>query len=199
MIRATGAENDSPSRQLARYIAETGRAYRTEVQPLLVFRPDRYLRGGDHSSFNQQGFTAVRFTEFRENYDHQHQNVRMENGVEYGDLAKFVNFDYLAGVARLNAATLASLAAAPAPPVKVRLLTKALENSSTLVWETSPGAAGYEVLWRATSSPDWEQSLSAGNVTRITLPQSKDNVVFAVRAVDNEGHKSLPVVPTPER
>ncbi|MBS1853671.1 MAG: M20/M25/M40 family metallo-hydrolase [Acidobacteria bacterium] len=199
LIRSLGGENDSPSRQVARYIAEAGRTYHTEVQPLLVFRPDRYLRGGDHSSFNQQGFAAVRFTEFRENYHHQHQNVRTENGSEYGDLPNFVNFAYVAGVARLNAATLASLAAAPPPPAHVRLLTKELENDSTLVWEASPGAASYEVLWRATSSPDWEKSLSAGNATRITLPQSKDNVVFAVRAVDNVGHKSLPVVPTPER
>jgi hypothetical protein len=198
-IRGLGGENDSSSRQLARYIAETGRTYHTEIQPLLIFRPDRYLRGGDHSSFNQQGFAAVRFTEFRENYDHQHQNVRTENGVEYGDLPKFVNFDYVAGVAKLNAAALASLAAAPAPPVNVRLLTKALENNSTLTWAPSPGATSYEVLWRATSSPDWEQALPTGNVIQITLPQSKDNVVFAVRAVDNEGHKSLPVVPMPER
>ena len=108
-------------------------------QPLLVFRPDRFLRGGDQTSFNQQGYAAVRFTEFRENYNHQHQNLRTENGVEYGDLPKFVDYDYVANVARLNAAVLASLASAPAPPADVRILTKELQNDSTLVWEASPG------------------------------------------------------------
>ena len=143
----------------------------------------------------------VRFTEFREDYNHQHQNVRTENGIEFGDLPKFVNFDYVANVARLNAATLASLASAPAPPAKVRLLTTKLENDSTLTWEPSPGgrAAGYEVLWRATTSPEWEHERAVGNITRATLPMSKDNVIFAVRAVDNQGHRSLAVTPLPER
>src|SRR5438067_1750778 len=198
-MRALGGENDSSSRQLARYIAEAARAYSPDVSPLLIFRPDRYLRGGDHTSFNQYGFAAVRFTEFREDYHHQHQNVRTENGIEYGDLPKFVNFDYVANVARLNAATLAALASAPGPPTSVHLLTKELENDSTLTWDKSPRASGYEVLWRATASPDWEHAKDVGNVTRATLPISKDNVVFAVRAIDAEGHRSLPVVPTPER
>jgi Zn-dependent M28 family amino/carboxypeptidase len=201
LIRGLGGESDSSSRELARYIAEVGRTYDAGIKPMLVFRLDRYLRGGDHSSFNQQGFAAVRFTEFREDYHHQHQNVRTENGIEYGDLAKFVNFDYVAAVARLNAATLASLAVGPAPPANVHLLTKELQNDSTLTWEPSPGgmAAGYEVLWRATTAPDWEHAQTVGNVTRTTMPLSKDNVIFAVRAVDREGHRSLPVVPTPER
>jgi len=200
-IRGLGGENDSGSRQLARYIADVGRTYEAGVKPVLVFRLDRYLRGGDHSAFNQQGFTAVRFTEFREDFHHQHQNVRTENGIEYGDLAKFVDFDYVANVARLNAATLASLASAPAPPANVHLLTKDLENDSTLAWEASPGgrAAEYEVLWRATTSPEWEHVEKFGGVTRATLKLSKDNVIFAVRAVDAEGHRSLPVVPVPER
>jgi Zn-dependent M28 family amino/carboxypeptidase len=202
-IRGLGGENDSGSRQLARYIADVGRAYSKDVgvEPLLVFRLDRYLRGGDHSSFNQQGFTAVRFTEFREDFHHQHQNVRTENGIEYGDLAKFVDFDYVSHVARLNAATLASLASAPAPPANVHLLTKALDNDSALTWEASPGgrAAEYEVLWRATTSPEWEHVQKVGNVLRATLNRSKDNVIFAVRAVDADGHRSLPVVPVPER
>ena len=199
LIRNLGGESDSASRQVARYIAETGQAYQTAVQPLLIFRLDRYLRGGDHLSFNQQGYAAVRITEYREDYNHQHQNVRTENGIEYGDVLKFVNFDYVANVARVNAATLASLAAAPAPPAKVRLQTKELENDSTLTWEASPGSASYEVLWRATSSPEWEQAQKVGNVTHITLPFSKDNVIFAVRAVDQRGHRSLAVVPQPER
>jgi hypothetical protein len=202
-IRALGGENDSSSRQLARYIADVDRAYKNDVgvTPLLIFRLDRYLRGGDHYSFNQQGFAAVRFTEFREDFHHQHQNVRTENGIQYGDLPKFVDFDYVARVARLNAATLASLASAPAPPANVHLLTKELENDSTLTWEASAGAPAtrYEVLWRATSSPDWEHVQNVGNVLRATLNLSKDNVIFALRAVDADGHRSLPVVPLPQR
>ena len=200
-IRGLGGESDSGSRQLARYIAEVGRTYDTGVKPMLVFRLDRFLRGGDHSSFVQQGFSAVRFTEYREDFHHQHQNVRTENGVEYGDLLKFVDYDYVARVARLNAATLASLAAAPAPPANVHIVTKDLENDTTLTWEASPGglAAEYEVLWRATTSPEWEHSQGVGSVTRATLKLSKDNVIFAVRAVDRAGHRSLAVVPVPER
>jgi acetylornithine deacetylase/succinyl-diaminopimelate desuccinylase-like protein len=198
-IRGLGGENDSASRQLARYIVDVGRAYDAGVRPMLVFRLDRYLRGGDHSSFNQQGFTAVRFTEFLEDFHHQHQNVRTENGIEYGDLPKFVDYDYVAHVARLNAATLASLASAPASPPNVHLLTKNLENDSTLTWEASPRAFGYEVLWRATTSPEWEHVQKCGNVLRATMKLSKDNVIFAVRAVDADGHRSLPVVPLPER
>jgi len=200
-IRGLGGENDSTSRQLARYIFDVGRTYDAGVTPMLVFRPDRYLRGGDHYSFNQQGFAAVRFTEFREDFHHQHQNVRTEDGIEYGDLMKFVDFDYVAHVARLNAATLASLASAPASPANVHLLAKDLENDSTLTWKNSPGgsASGYEILWRATTSPEWEHVEKVGDVTRTTLKLSKDNVIFAVRAVDAQGHRSLPVVPLPER
>ena len=199
LIRNLGGESDSASRELARYVAEVGRTYRSAVRPLLEFRLDRYLRGGDHISFNQQGYAAVRLTEYREDYHHQHQNVRTENGIEYGDVPKFVNFDYVANVARVNAAILASLASAPAPPAKVRLQTKELENNSTITWDASPGSSSYEVLWRATTSPEWEQAQPVGNVTRTTLPISKDNVIFAVRAVDHQGHRSLPVVPQPER
>jgi Peptidase family M28 len=199
LIRGLGGESDSMSRELARYIAGVGATYDAGVKPLLIFRLDRYLRGGDHYSFNQQGFAAVRFTEFREDFNRQHQNVRTENGIEYGDLPKFVNFDYVAAVARLNAATLASLASTPAPPANVRLETANLENDSTLVWEPAHGASAYEILWRATSAPDWEHAQALGNVTRTTVKLSKDNVIFAVRAMDNEGHRSLPVVPAPQR
>jgi peptidase M28-like protein len=200
-IRGLGGENDSGSRQLARYIADVGRAYDAGVKPMLVFRLDRYLRGGDHYSFNQQGFSAVRLTEFREDFHHQHQNVRTENTIEYGDLPKFVDFDYVARVARLNAATLASLASAPAPPADVHLLTKDLENDSTLTWSAPLGGrvTEYEVLWRATTSPEWEHVQKVGNATRTTLKLSKDNVIFAVRALDRDGHPSLPVVPVSER
>ena len=200
-IRSLGGESDSASRQLARYIAEVGRTYDVGLKPMLVFRLDRFLRGGDHYSFNQQGFAAVRFTEFREDFHHQHQNVRTDNGVQYGDLLKFVDYDYVARVARLNAATLAALASAPAPPANVHILTRDLENDTRLSWEASPGglASEYEIVWRATTSPEWEHAEKAGNATGATLKLSKDNAIFAVRAVDRAGHRSLPVVPVPER
>jgi len=198
-VRMLGGESDSISRELARYIAEVGRTYDADIKPLLIFRLDRFLRGGDHYSFNQQAFAAVRFTEFREDYNHQHQNVRTENGIEYGDLPKFVDFGYVERVARLNAATLAALALAPAPPAKVKMLTKELQNDTTLTWQPSPGVASYEVLWRATSAPDWEHAQAVASGTRATLKLSKDNVIFAVRAVDGAGHRSLPAVAEPDR
>jgi Zn-dependent M28 family amino/carboxypeptidase len=200
-IRTLGGESDSTSRELARYIADVGRSYDAGVKPLLIFRLDRFLRGGDHYSFNQQGFAAVRFTEFREDFNRQHQNIRQDSasGIQYGDLAKFVDFDYVAHVARLNAATLASLAAAPAPPAAVKMLTKNLENDTTLTWEPSAGAAAYEVVWRSTSAADWEYVQPVSSDTRATLSVSKDNEIFGVRAVDEPGHRSLPVIPEPER
>ena len=200
-IRGLGGENDSSSRELARYITQTARTYGAEIAPLLEFRRDRYMRGGDHISFNEQGFAAVRFTEFQENYNHQHQNVRTESGIEYGDLPKFVDFDYVANVARLNAANLASLAAAPAPPQKVRLETNGLANDSTLVWDAPADgrATSYVVLWRATAAPDWEHSQLVGKAVKATISVSKDNVIFALQTVDDAGHRSLPIVPVPER
>jgi hypothetical protein len=176
----------------------------------MEFRLDRFLRGGDHSSFNQQGFAAVRFTEWREDFNHQHQNVRTENGVEYGDLLKFVDFDYVARVARLNAAALATLAAAPPPPANVKVVVKNLDSNTTLNWTDAPGApsgTGYEIVWRELAAPDWERFTSAGGDQlrgpngehSITLPISKDNVIFGVRAVDAAGHRSVAVVPIPER
>jgi hypothetical protein len=198
-IRGLGGESDSTSREVARYVTEVGQAYSPGVKPILVFRLDRYLRGGDHSAFNDQGFAAVRFTEYRENFNHQHQTLRTENGIEYGDTLKFVDFDYVARVARLNALTLAALAAAPAPPSAVKVVTTNLDNNTTLKWEASEGASGYEVIWRDTSAPNWEHVKKVGDTTTTTLDISKDNVIFAVRAVDKAGHRSLPVVPVPER
>ena len=198
-IRGLGGESDSISRELGRYIVDVGRSYDAGVKPMMIFRLDRFLRGGDHYSFNQQGFAAVRFTEFREDFDRQHQNVRTENGIEYGDLIKFVSFDYVAHVAKLNAATLASLASAPAPPTSAKVSAKNLENDTTLTWEPSAGASAYEVVWRSTSAPDWEYVQTVSSGTRATLKVSKDNVIFGVRALDAAGHRSLPVVPEPER
>jgi hypothetical protein len=196
-LRSLGGESDSPSRELARQIVEVATTYQLPVHPLMIFRSDRYLRGGDHQSFTQQGFPAVRFTEYLEDFDREHQDVRVENGIEYGDLSKFVDFDYVAGVARLNAATLASLAAAPGAPPATKLAVRGLGNGSALTWDRVPNATGYEVLWRDTSSPNWEHMVDVGNVTQTTLDVSKDNVIFAVRAVDARGHRSLPAVPVP--
>jgi hypothetical protein len=205
-IRSAGYESDSTSRELARYIRETGSAYRKSLNkgkfgPLLEFRADRFGRGGDHTSFNQSGFAAVRFTEFREDFHHQHEAVRTEKGIEYGDLPKFVDFDYVANVAIVNAATLASLASAPAPPAEVKIRGYSNDNNSSFVWQAAPGAkdVAYEVVWRATTAADWEHVVNVGNVTEITVPESKDNVVFGVRAVDARGRKSVVVIPQPQR
>lgn len=199
-IRAIGAENDSPSRELARYIHEVAQTYTLfgQFTPKLMFRRDRFQRGGDHTAFNEQGFAAVRFTEYREDYNHQHQNVRTEKGIEYGDLPKFVDFNYVANVARLNAATLAALALSPAPPGKVTISTKEQENDSKIEWQPATAAAAYEVLWRRTTDPEFpEENATRTTDTKVDLNQSKDNVVFAVRSVDAKGHRSLLVMPEP--
>jgi hypothetical protein len=201
-IRSVGGENDSSSRELARYIRQVSQTYPSmgPFSPQLIYRRDRYLRGGDHSAFNSQGFAAVRFTEYREDFHHQHENPRTENGIEYGDLPTFVDFEYVANVARLNAATLASLASSPAPPVKPRLLTKGLENDSKLEWDAAPGATGYEVIWRKTTDPDFPaENMAKVSVTNADVTESKDNVIFGLRSVDAKGHKSLVVIPEPER
>ncbi len=210
-ILGLGLESDSNSRELARVITSVDRTYfparRPDVfHPVLEFRLDRYLRGGDHFSFNQQGFAAVRFTEWRENFDHQHQNVRTEGGKEYGDLLKFVDFNYVANVARLNAATLATLASAPSAPEEVRIVTSNLDNNSTLRWKPGPGApAGtrYDIVWRDTAAPDWQlhHAVPAADATagEMTLPVSKDNVIFGVRACSAAGECSPAVAPLPQR
>jgi hypothetical protein len=207
-----GAENDSPSRELARSIAELAPAYfkpaghhdqqTPAFHPVMILRRDRYLRGGDHTSFNNAGFAAVRFTEWRENFNHQHQTVRTENGTEYGDLLKFVDTDYVAQVARLNSAVLATLASAPSEPQHAHILTRNLDNNTELAWEPSafaPPGTTYEVVWRDTTDEIWTHARSAGADTHITLDVSKDNVLFGVRAVDAAGHRSLPVAPVPAR
>ena len=202
-IRSLGLENDSPSRELARYVMQTGQTYAANLggfSPQMIYRQDRFLRGGDHTSFNEAGFTAVRFTEYREDFNHQHQTPRTENGIEYGDWPKYVDFDYVANVARLNTATLATLASAPASPANVKIDTVKLENGTDLTWSASPDGqvAEYQVLWRDTDAPRWQHVQSVGNDSKAHLDISKDNVFFAVRAVDSKGHASLPVIPMPE-
>lgn len=219
MIELLGYESDSPSRELARAVTDVDATYYgsgaapvagsgtsiSYFHPVLEMRRDRFLRGGDHTSFNAEGFTAVRFTEWREDFNHQHQNVRVENGVQFGDLLQYVDMDYVVHVARLNAATLATLASAPPPPADPKVVTSNLDNNSTLRWQPGPGApAGtrYQILWRELAASDWEFVADAakfGTDGTATLPVSKDNVIFGIRAVDAQGHASLAVVPYPVR
>jgi Peptidase family M28 len=216
MIRMLGGESDSPSRELAREIAGVGRTYFKGVsenlmarpghkgafQPVLVFRLDRYLRGGDHYSFNLQGFPAVRFTEWREDFHHQHQNVRVENGLQFGDLPKFVDFNYVAHVAQLNAATLATLASAPGTPTNARIIANRVDNNTELAWDAPAGAPAdttYQVVWRDTTAPQWQFYESVGSATHGTLPVSKDNVIFGVRSVNAKGQRSPAAFPFPAR
>ena len=197
-IRTYGWENDSPSREVARYMRQVAKTYLTTgFGPQMMFRADRFGRGGDHTSFNRFGFAAVRITEFHENPHHQHQAVRQEDGVQYGDLPKFVDFAYVANVARLNAATLAALASAPAPPAKPVIDARGQDDPTNLSWEAAPGATAYEVLWRDTTAPEWQYSENVGNVTKVTMPYSKDNITYGVRALDAKGHRSLVVLPKP--
>jgi Zn-dependent M28 family amino/carboxypeptidase len=200
--RGTGGENDSNARQLARFIKAVGAAYMPAFNVQLIYRRDRYLRGGDHIPFLERGFAAVRFTEPNEDYTHQHQNVRTENGIVYGDLPEFVDYGYIAQVARLNAASLASLARAPARPQGVGLLTRRLTNDTDLQWtaNTEVDLAGYEVVWRETTSPVWTNARAVGNVTSYTVEgMSKDNYFFGVRAVDRQGNRSPVSFPRPVR
>ena len=193
----TSGENDSPARELARTIREAAQRYMPEMNVKVIYRRDRYLRGGDHIPFLAQGYPAVRFTEAHEDFRHQHQDVRMVDGVQYGDLPEFVDFEYLAGVARVNAAALASLARAPSPPSGVRIETLRLENRTTLSWLANPEAelAGYEIVWRETTSPFWQGAEFVGNVTRASVPLSKDDYLFSVRAVGHEGQRSPATYP----
>ena len=193
----TGGENDSPARELARTLRDTAQRYVPEINVKVVYRRDRYLRGGDHIPFLSAGYAAVRFTEAHEDFRHQHQDVRMVDGVQFGDLPQFVDFDYLASVARVNLAGLATLARAPAPPSGVRIETLQLENQTTLSWLANPEAdlAGYEIVWRDTTSPTWQGASFVGNVTRAAVPMSKDDYLFSVRAVGASGQRSLATYP----
>lgn len=200
-VRRLGAENDSPSRELARFASRVAARHRTGVRPMPVFRIDRFLRGGDHSAFNDLGFPAVRFTEVAETYARQHQDVREEDGVSYGDLPEHVDETYLAGVARLNAAVLGHLANAPAPPAEARIVAAELTDDTTLRWRrgAEPDLAGYEVVWRPTDTPYWQESRDVGDVVEITLPLSKDNYFFGVRAYDRGGYRSPVAFPAAAR
>jgi len=200
MRKTTNRDNDSPSRQLARYIKTVTNQYVDQLDIDLVYRNDRFLRGGDHTPFIQNGFTAVRFCEKNENFNQQHQDVRLENNVQYGDLPEFMDFEYLRKNAASNLATLSNLAWSPNPPLSVGIEVKELTNFSTLEWKAPEGNApyGYQILIRETSASHWEKTIFVKD-TKATIPFSKDNYFFAVQSVDALGHASLPVFPVPIR
>ncbi|RFP09537.1 MULTISPECIES: M20/M25/M40 family metallo-hydrolase [unclassified Duganella] len=197
----TGGENDSLSRQLARAVKEAGERYVPKFKVNVIQRRDRYLRGGDHMPFLERGYAALRFTEPAEDFNHQHQNIRTEKGVLIGDLPQYDDFNYIAQVARVNAAALSSLSLAPAAPAKVQVRTAKLQNDTELVWQANaePDLAGYRIVWRDTSSAEWQGSQFVGKATEFTMPLSKDNYYFGVQAIDNDGNASPASYPTPLR
>jgi Peptidase family M28 len=196
--RSVGGENDGPSRQLGRFVTDVAQNEHTGMNVRVIWRRDRFLRSSDHVPFLQQGYPAARFTEPRENFAHEHQDVRVENGVQFGDLIEFCDFDYIARVTKVNLATLWSLAQGPGTPANLRIRTAALTNDTTLVWDRGPGdVAGYQVLWRETTEADWTHVIDVGNVSTTTIDLSKDNVQFGVRAVDSRGRRSPAAFPVP--
>ena len=201
-ILGTGGENDLPTRQLARAVKAAADRYVPGFRVDVIWRRDRYLRGGDHFPFLEAGYPALRFTESIEDWHHQHQDPRMQDGVQYGDLPEFVDYPYVAQVARVNAAALASLALAPAAPREVEMEALRLEGDTTLRWKANaePDLAGYRIVWRDTTAAEWQHARDVGNVTRYTLQGvSKDDFTFGVQAYDRDGNASVASYPRPTR
>jgi hypothetical protein len=197
-IRNLGLENDGKARQLARYVKEVGERYVDNLEVVMVYRNDRFLRGGDHTPYVQRGYAAVRITEMNENYYHQHQDVRMENGIQYGDLLEFVDFEYLRKNTGMNLSNLANLAKSPSMPREVKVETRRLTNFTNITWKApaSGKVKGYYVLMRETTSAVWQKKIFTADI-KIDLPYSKDNYFFAVQSVSTDGNEGLPVVPVP--
>jgi hypothetical protein len=197
--KSVGGENDGPSRQLGRFVRDVAENPQTGMRVRVVWRRDRYLRGSDHISFLLRDYPAARFTEPRENFAHEHQDVRVVDGEQFGDLVQFCDFGYIARVTRVNGAVLWSLAQAPSTPRGVVIDTTQLTNRTTLRWTpgSDPDLAGYQVLWRETTAPDWTHVIDVGLVSSVTVELSKDNVFFGVRAVDRDGHRSPTAAPQP--
>jgi hypothetical protein len=195
-IRSLGLENDGRSRQLARYIKEIGERYVDNIQVIMVYRNDRFLRGGDHTPYVENGFAAVRFTEMNENYTRQHQDIRTENGINYGDLPEHIDFEYLRKNSAINLANLSNLAKAPAVPEEVKVDVKKLSNSTYIYWKAPKSGAvkGYYILMRETTSPVWQKKIYTEGL-EIRLPYSKDNYFFGVQSVNESGNESIPVIP----
>jgi hypothetical protein len=195
-IRNLGLENDGKARQLARYVKEIGERYVDNLQVVMVYRNDRFLRGGDHTPYVLRGYAAVRITEMNENYYHQHQDVRLENNIQYGDLPEFMDFEYLRKNSAMNLSNLANLAKAPSMPLEVKIDNTRLTNTSTLYWKAPKTGTvkGYYLMVRETTSPVWQKKIFTDK-TEIMVPYSKDNYFFAVQSVGNTGNESLPVLP----
>jgi len=199
-IRQLGLENDGKARQLARYVKEVGERYVDNLEVVMVYRNDRFLRGGDHTPYVENGYAAVRITEMNENYNHQHQDVRTEKGVVYGDLAEFMDFEYLRKNTAMNLANLANLAKSPAMPQEVKVEVRNLTNGTQLSWKAPVAGKpkGYYVLMRETTSAVWQKKISVAG-TEVNLPYSKDNYFFGVQSVSEGGNEGLPVAPVPGR
>lgn len=197
-IRALGLENDGKSRQLARYVKEIGERYVDHLEVIMIYRNDRFLRGGDHTPYVQNGFAAVRITEMNENYTRQHQDVRTENGIHYGDLPEHIDYEYLRKNTAMNLSNLANLAKAPAVPEEVKIEVKKLTNNTSLSWQPPKmgNVKGYYILIRETTSPVWQKKIFTTE-NKMILPYSKDNYFFAVQSVNETGNESLMVVPMP--
>jgi hypothetical protein len=202
--RAVGGENDGPSRQLGRFVRSVAENDETDMEIWLIWRRDRFLRSSDHVSFISQGYPGGRFTEPRENFNHEHQDVRVENGVQFGDLPEFCDFQYIARVAKVNATALWSLAQGPGTPVDAIIDTTPPvgfpgTNLTTLRWQrgSEPDLAGYEIVWRDSTAIDWTNVIPVGDVTTVTIDLAKDNVQFGIRAVDAAGHRSPAAAPRP--
>ena len=199
-VNLVGAENDSPSRELSRFVAETIPVYVPNFTVRQIYRADRFMRGGDQESFQDAGYAAaIRFVEPHENFTHQHQDVRLENGVQYGDLPQYIDASYLRRATQANVAALATLALGPAPPAGVQMPLRRLGYDTTLRWKPAAGAVSYEIVWRATDASQWERARNVGNVTEATVPLSKDDDVIAVRSVDANGLRSPAVYPAAVR
>src|SRR6516165_9309388 len=202
LMQSVGGENDGLSRQLGRFVNSVAPFNLTKMNIRLIWRRDRYLRASDHVSFQGQGYAAARFTEPRENFNHEHQNTQVVNGVQLGDLIEYVDFSYVARVTGVNAAALWALATSPGTPKNAQIHftpppTFAGTNLTTLTWTANPetNLAGYEVVMRETTSSDWTSAIPVGNVTSVTLNVSKDNVQFGIRAVDQNGNRSPAAFP----
>jgi hypothetical protein len=198
-VNQVGSESDSPSRELARFIGETVPQYMPAFTVRQIWRADRFLRGGDQQSFQDDGYPATRFVEPNENFTHQHQDVGVKDGVQFGDLLQFIDFDYMAKATQANIATLAALALGPQAPPGAQMVLKHLGYDSTLRWKPAIGAASYEIIWRSTTASDWEYAQNVGNVTEAVVPVSKDDYILGVRAIDAQGRHSVASYPTPVR
>nr|WP_242533347.1 M28 family metallopeptidase [Niveibacterium umoris] len=193
-IALIGGEHDTPTHQFARAVKRAAERWQPDFTVRLVGRRDRFLRGGDHLPFLERGFPALRFTEPVEDFRHQHQDLRVEHAHPYGDRVEYVDFAYVAKVARANAAALASLARAPAAPRGVVMDTRELSNDTVLRWEagSEKDLAGYRVVWRETTAATWQQQRELGRETTVTLKGvSKDDYQFGVIAVDRDGNESI--------